>query len=206
MTALRDAIVLSDGAADLAQWREANLAWLRPGSRVYACAPEGGPLTDAEGRALTAADQQAMAGGFLLTRPDWQVDAAFGELAAAGGFTLATGRLMSRKAGPADLPIFEDVAPYLLARDIEQFAISAAYDGFLCRQLPLECLWVGASAAKEILGMLSSHEPVADVLSALSVSRRLSGGGGRLAYLSDMKALWRRASDIRTCASFQERT
>ena len=205
MTIARNAVCLSDDAADLAQWREANRGWLRPGSRIYACAAEGGPLKDADGHALTASDQQAMAGGFLLTRPDWRVAAAFGERAAAGGFMLAMGRVMSRKIGPGDRPVVDDVAPGLLVEDIEQFAISATYDGFLCRRLPLECLWVGAAAAEEVLTLLSAEDPAVEIISALTVRRRLSGDGGRLAYLSDMKALWRRDSDVRNSFSFQAR-
>lgn len=202
MIGQRNAVVLTDDDLDFTQWCEANKNWLTKESRIFRCAPEGGgPLLNASGAAIADDDVAAMSSGFLLTRPDWRVDNAFGETAAAGGFALATGRLMSQKTAPNDAMVFEDVAPYLVAQHIEQFAISAAHDGFLCRKLPLECLWVGSSCADEILTLLADGEPAADVVDAIVVGKRLTGGV-RQAYLSDMKALWRRASDIKTCVSF----
>ena len=197
----RVAIVLTDEAQDCADWRDANRTWLGRDGAVFFTSPEGGPLRRGDDGEPTAAP--SVATGFLLTRPDWRIDPAFGDAAQAGGFAAATGRLMAKAPARniADAFTFNDIAPYLLSQHIEQFAISADYDGFLCARLPLEALWIGAPIAAETAGLLSDGDPAPAILDAFFASRRLSGGAG-YAYLADMKALWRRASDIKTCASY----
>ncbi|MDG1211804.1 MAG: hypothetical protein P8N98_21895, partial [Paracoccaceae bacterium] len=201
---IRHAIVLADDPIDTEQWKEANQHWLTDSSLIFSCSPEGSAPQDNAGNAISQNAIDAMQDGFLLTRPDWRVDKAFGEKAQAGGFTLATGRLMARKSDAEGRTTYGDVAPYLISKNIEVFTISATYDGFICSRLPLECLWVGASVTTEVLSHLKEGEAAAEVLSSLDARQKLEGGG-RQAYLSEMKALWRHKRDIKTCNSFQQK-
>lgn len=202
MTFHRHALVLSDDPADVDQWRDANRSWLTEASPVFYRAAKDGVPRDRAGAPISDAAIRDMSGGFLLTRSDWRVDSAFGEIAAEGGFAVATGRLVSRKLAASGAVAYGDIAPALVAADIERFSISARYDGFLCRRLPLECLWIGAEVAADALALLASGGSAEAVLETISVDQRLIGGG-RLAYLADMKALWRRAGDVKNCASLR---